>query len=834
MTLTMNEKSITKTQNTTTNLSRFTQYELQQKKEAFKATFKKKVEEVSGKKFEVSLPLHNYRALAEMIMEHVNSGLADSNLKYTKHEEREIHFFSIEFLIGQMMRNYIINLGWDDFIYEALDELGIDFESLQVMEHDPALGNGGLGRLMACFLDSGASMGLPIFGNGIRYKYGLFEQKILNNEQVEIADNWLKNGYPFEQAQHDEAVVVKYGGHVQQEMVGDKMVFIHKDYSPILAVPYEIPIQGYHNDTTNYLRLWNAEPVDDFDLTTFNNGNYLQAIERQSEAAAISHILYPSDSGFDGKLLRLKQEYFFVSAGLKHLVSRYKRHHHGSIAHFEEKTCVHINDTHPALCVPELMRILIDEEGLGWDEAWKITTRTLTFTNHTVLPEALEKWPVYMMKDLLPRIFMIIKEIDRRFMEEMNHLYPHFEARNYAMSIIKEDQVHMANLAIIGSSSVNGVAALHSKILREHTFKNYYEVYPHKFNSVTNGVTPRRFMFGNNPKLIDLISDTIGDDFKKSNNLNALKDLEAFEDNAEFQSKIEDIKLENKKRLAEHIAHTQGIHINPYSIFDIQVKRIHEYKRQQLNALHIMHCYNMLKDNPNMDWVPRTFIIAGKAAPSYAFAKEVIRLINTLATKINNDPRMKDRLSVVFMPNFNVSVAEIIYPAAEVSEQISTAGKEASGTGNMKFMMNGAITIGTMDGANVEISQNVGLDNIFTFGLSDITVANYQRNGGYHSIDYFNKDERIQRVLKQLIDENYMETNVFHSIYDSLLIHNDQYFVLADFDDYTKTQHNLSMEYLNRNKWNRMSIHNIANSGFFSSDRSIRDYQKRIWKTYKD
>ncbi len=815
-------------------VKQLTKKELQQKKDNFKATFKKKVEEVSGKKFEVSLPLHNYRALAEIIMEHVNSGLAESNLRYTKHEDREIHFFSIEFLIGQMMRNYIINLGWDNFVYDALSELGIDFDDLQALEHDPALGNGGLGRLMACFLDSGASMGLPVFGNGIRYKYGLFEQKILNNEQVEVADNWLKNGYPFEHAKPEEAVIVKYGGYVQQETVGNKQVFIQKDYSPVLAVPYEIPVQGYHNDTTNYLRLWNAETVDDFDLVTFNNGNHLQAIERQSEAAAISHILYPSDSGFDGKLLRLKQEYFFVSAGLKHLVSRFKRHHNGSIEQFEEKTCIHINDTHPALCVPELMRILIDEEGLGWDDAWAVTTKTLTFTNHTVLPEALEKWPVDMMQNLLPRIYMIIHEIDKRFVEEMNRHYPHHEARNYAMSVIQGGQVHMANLAIIGSSSVNGVAALHSKILREHTFKNYYEVYPHKFNSVTNGVTPRRFMFGNNPKLIELISDTIGEDFKRATNLTALKALEAYEDDTEFQKKVEDIKLQNKKRLAEHIAKTQGIQINPHSIFDIQVKRIHEYKRQQLNALHIMHCYNMLKDNPNMAWVPRTFIIAGKAAPSYAFAKEVIRLINTLSAKINNDPDMKDKLSVVFIPNFNVSVAEIIYPAAEVSEQISTAGKEASGTGNMKFMMNGAVTIGTMDGANVEISQNVGLDNIFTFGLSDIAVANYQQNDGYHSIDYFNNDERIQRVLKQLIDESYLETYGFHSIYDSLLIHNDQYFVLADFDDYVKTQQCLSKEYLNRNKWNRMSIHNIANSGFFSSDRSIRDYQKRIWKTYKE
>ena len=797
-------------------------------KEKFKADFIKKVEEVSGEDFSESTPQHQYQALAELVMETITSEWAANNARLHKMEEKQIYFFSIEFLIGRLLKSYINNLGWDQIVPEVLTDLGLDYEKIQAEEHDPALGNGGLGRLMACFLDSTAAMGFPGHGNGIRYKYGLFEQKILNNEQVEVADNWLKNGYPFEIAKPDKSVVVKYKGNVRTEMVGDKLTFIHENYEPVLAVPYDVPIPGYHNNTVNSLRLWSAQPVDDFDLSTFNEGHFLKAMQRKSEAESISQILYPNDNGFEGKQLRLKQEYFFVCAGLKRIVRRYKKFNNGSMDGFSDKICIHINDTHPALCVPELMRILIDEEHYDWDAAWDMTVKSISFTNHTVLPEALEKWPISMVSELLPRVYQIIEEINRRFVEEMNTRYPDQTARNHNISILKDGQVHMAHLSIIGSHSVNGVAELHSKILREETFKDFYAVYPERFHSVTNGVTPRRFLMGSNPDLKDLITDTIGDSWTQANRLSDLKALEAYAEDAAFTKKLAAVKRGNKERLAAYIKETQGIVLNPDSIFDIQVKRIHEYKRQLLNALHVLYLYNKLKADPNQDMVPKTFIFAGKAAPSYYYAKEVIRLINVIADKINHDPITKDKLRVVFIPNFNVSVAEIIYPAAEISEQISTAGKEASGTGNMKFMMNGAITLGTMDGANVEIAEVVGHDNIFTFGLSDIEVAGYYANGGYHSLEVYESDPRIRTVLGQLVDGSLGHS--FQTIYDSLLIHNDRYFVLKDFASYADIQAVSSDVYRDQRSWLKMSTINIANSGIFSSDRSIADYQKRIWK----
>ncbi len=698
------------------------------------------------------------------------------------------------------------------------------------MEKDPVLGNGGLGRLMACFLDSTAAMGFPGHGNGIRYKYGLFEQKIVNNEQVEVADNWLKNGdYPFEIRNKEKGVVVKYGGEVVTTEVEGKTVFLQKNYEPILAVPYDIPVQGFHNNTVNSLRLWSAEPVEEFDLETFNQGQFLKAVQRKSDAEAISQILYPSDAGFEGRLLRLKQEYFFVAAGLKRIIRRYKKQHDGSVEGFQDHIIIHINDTHPAMAVPELMRLLMDEEGLGWDEAWKITTETITFTNHTVLPEALEKWPIDMMKKLLPRVYQIIEEINRRFLVETNQKYPNDEARNYSCSILQDGDVHMANLSIIGSHSVNGVAALHSKILREETFRGFYELMPEKFTNVTNGVTQRRFMFSANPKLRTLINDKIGTEWNEACEMEKLEQLVQFKDDEDFLDAMSAVKLENKERLAKYIEKTQDLKINPNSIFDIQVKRIHEYKRQLLNILHVMHLYNSLKENPDQEFVPKTFIFAGKSAPSYLYAKEVIRLINTVAEKINSDPDMKDRLNVVFLPNFNVSLAEIVYPAAEISEQISTAGKEASGTGNMKFMMNGAVTLGTLDGANIEILENVGDDNMYTFGITDKQVYEYTHNGGYRSFDYYEQDERIRKVLNQLIDGTY-GGQPFTMIYDSLLLHNDSYFVLRDFADYARAQEEISSAYKDRKKWQQMSIENIAHSGVFSSDRSIEDYKNNVWK----
>lgn len=799
-------------------------------KASFKKAFIKKVEEVSGEDFSESTTQHQYEALSELVMEEITAEWAANNSRLHKMEEKQIYFFSIEFLIGRLLKAYINNLGWDDVVPEVLRELGLNYEAIQAKEHDPALGNGGLGRLMACFLDSTAAMGFPGHGNGIRYKFGLFEQKIINSEQVEVADNWLKNGYPFEIAKPDKSVVVKYKGNVRTEMVNGKLVFIHENYEPVLAVPYDVPVQGYHNKTVNSLRLWSAQPVEDFDLSTFNQGHFLKAMQRRSEAEAISQILYPNDNGFEGKQLRLKQEYFFVCAGLKRIVRRYKKFNHGSMDGFADKICIHINDTHPALCVPELMRILIDEEIYEWDKAWDMTVKSISFTNHTVLPEALEKWPIDMVKELLPRVYQIIEEINRRFVNDMNWFYPDQEARNYAISILKDGQVHMAHLAIIGSHSVNGVAELHSKILREETFKDFYAVFPERFHSVTNGVTPRRFLMGSNPQLKTLLNETIGDSWTMPNKLSSLEALLPYAADAAFCEKLGAVKHGNKARLAAYIKKSQGIRLNPDSIFDIQVKRIHEYKRQLLNALHIMYLYNALRADPNMDFVPKTYIFAGKAAPSYYYAKEVIRLINVIADKVNNDSAVNDRLKVVFVPNFNVSSAEMIYPAAEISEQISTAGKEASGTGNMKFMMNGAVTLGTMDGANVEIAEAVGMDNIFTFGLSDVEVANYNAHGGYRSLDIYESDPRVQEVLEQLINGFFSKTSTFQSIYDSLLIHNDTYFVLKDFASYADIQSTSSAVYRDQKRWLQMSAVNIAHSGMFSSDRSIADYQREIWK----
>jgi starch phosphorylase len=807
----------------------FQQTENKMTKEKFKKEFKKKVEELSSEKLENSTTKFQYEALAQMVMENITPTWAENRRVNRINTDKQIYFFSIEFLIGRLLRLYINNLGWEDIVPEALEEMGLDYDKILAREHDPALGNGGLGRLMACFLDSAAALDFPAHGNGIRYKYGLFQQKIVNHEQVEVADNWLKHGYPFEIRQPEKSVVVKYGGNVRTEMVNGKLTFIHENYEPVLAVPYDVPISGYHNKTVNSLRLWDAQPVEDFDLSAFNEGHFLKAVQSKSQAESISQVLYPSDHGFEGQLLRLKQEYFFVCAGLKRIVRRYKKQHQGSLDGFSDKICIHINDTHPAMCVPEFMRILVDEENYGWDEAWDMTVKSMSFTNHTVLPEALEKWPVDMMQNLLPRIYMIIEEINRRFLEEMNGKYPNEEARNYNISIIKDGQVHMAHLAIIGSHSVNGVAELHSKILREETFKDFYAVYPERFHNVTNGVSQRRFMMAANKELKDLICDTIGDKWTQPGQMEALKELEKYASNSDFQKQLLGVKYHNKERLAKYIKEHQDITVNPHSIFDIQVKRIHEYKRQLLNALHIMHVYNQLRSNPNADFVPKTYIFAGKAAPSYYFAKQVIKLINVIADKINHDPLTKDKLSVVFIPNFNVSSAELIYPAAEISEQISTAGKEASGTGNMKFMMNGAITLGTMDGANIEIAEHVGMDNIYTFGLSAEEVANYNHNGGYHSVDVLQQNPNLQKVMNQLIDGS-LGGDTFHTIYDALVLNNDTYFVLKDFASYCDIQDQSSRDYLNHHSWQKKSIINIANSGIFSSDRSIADYRRDIWK----
>ncbi len=801
-----------------------------QLKERIKNDFIREVEEITNHDFEQgSEVVQQYRALANIVMDEINKDWTVAQKQYNKLEDKQVYFFSIEFLIGRLLRLYINDLGWGEVVPEVLEELGLDYEAIQAAEDDPALGNGGLGRLMACFLDSTASMDFPGHGNGIRYKYGLFEQKILNNEQVEVADNWLRNGsYPFEVEKRDKSVIVKFGGDVEMVNVDGKTNYIQKNYTPILAVPYDIPIPGWENDTVNSLRLWSAEPAEDFDLETFNSGNFVQAMQNRSDAESISQILYPSDAGFEGKLLRLKQEYFFTAAGIKRIVRRYKKQNNGSLDGFEDKIVIHINDTHPALAVPELMRILVDEEGYGWDEAWDITTKTLTFTNHTVLPEALERWPIEMVKSLLPRIYMIIEEINRRFVNELNEKYPDREDRNYRISILKDGDVHMANLAIIGSHSVNGVAELHSKILRTDTFKEFYEVMPEKFTNVTNGVSQRRFLMSANPELKKAITEAIGPEWEEAGEMTKIQELANHVDDEKLLKKLHEIKHRNKEKLAKYVKDELGIEINPDSIFDIQVKRIHEYKRQLLNALHIMYLYNKIKENPNIDMVPITFFLAGKAAPSYVYAKEVIKLINHIAQMVNNDNDVNDKLKVVFVPNFNVSSAEIIYPAAEVSEQISTAGKEASGTSNMKFMMNGAVTLGTMDGANIEIRDVVGDDNMFIFGLTEGEVQNFNENGGYNSFEIYQNDPRVRKVLDQLVDGTLGDN--FRTIYDSLLLGRDPYFVLKDFDSYVNAHERIDQAYRDQDNWNKMSLMNTANSGIFSSDRSIDDYKKNVWK----
>ncbi|MBU4440819.1 MAG: glycogen/starch/alpha-glucan phosphorylase, partial [Firmicutes bacterium] len=748
---------------------------------------------------------------------------------YDEIPHKRVYLFSIEFLIGRLLKSYINSLGMEDIVKPALDELGLDYVTILNQETDPGLGNGGLGRLMACFLESSATLGLPFHGNGIHYKHGLFEQKIINGEQVEVADNWLRHGYPFEIRKPNEAVVVKFYGNLHSEKINGVLTFVYEDYEPILAVPYDIPLKGYHNKTVNSLRLWSAEPIEEFDLPSFNQGQFIDAVRHKSEAEAITQILYPNDNKFDGKQLRLKQEYFFVCAGLKRIITRFKRYNNNCLDEFADKICIHINDTHPALCGPEMMRIFMDEEGLSWDDAWKLTVNSLTFTNHTVLPEALEKWPIDMLKFLLPRIYMIIEEINRQFLEDLRNKSGLNELQIDSLSIIQDDQINMANLAIVCSHSVNGVAELHSKILKEETFNGYYKLFPERFHSVTNGVTPRRFLINSNTGLRDLITESIGTDW--INNLFALENLISFKNDASFAERFNQIKLENKIHLANYIKKHNQIIVNPDSIFDIQVKRIHEYKRQLLNALHILHLYNHLKANPNEEIVPRTFIFAGKAAPGYYFAKEIIKLINAIANLVNHDNDIRDQIKVVFLANFNVSLGEIIYPAANISEQISTAGKEASGTGNMKFMMNGAITLGTMDGANIEIHEAVGEDNIITFGLSSDEVAYYEKNGGYSSIEIYESDHRIQKIMHQLINGTFGHLYNFQSVYDSLLLYNDTYFILKDFDSYGKAQNRINDLFKDKNKSFNMSLNNVAYSGLFSSDRAILDYQKNIWKT---
>jgi starch phosphorylase len=773
-----------------------------------------------------------YVVLASMICEEIYEKWGITNDYYLKTGARQVYYFSLEFLLGKFLESNLIYLGAEDICREGLAELGIELDELIRCEPDPALGNGGLGRLAACFLDSLASMGLPGHGNGIRYKYGLFRQQIVDGYQVELPDNWLNQRNPWEMRKPDKAVLVKLNGHIRTEFDEDGNAhFTHEDFLPVLAVPYDMPIAGYKNNTVNTLRLWSAESVDNsFDFASFSRGDYVNAVSGKYSVEAISEVLYPDDSNYTNRLLRLKQQYFFVSAGVQSIVRRFKLKQH-DLELLPERIAIHINDTHPALTVPELMRILIDEEDFGWDEAWDITCRTVAYTNHTIMPEALETWPIDLFWELLPRIYMIVEEINRRLLLNLNEKYPDDPGKVTRMAIIGDGAVRMANLAVVGSFSVNGVAAVHTELLKNVVMKDFYDYYPEKFNNKTNGITHRRWLIKSNPRLADAISDFIGDNW--ITNPVELENLKDFADDPSMQERIAHIKRTGKILLAKYIRDTQGVSVDPDSIFDVQIKRIHAYKRQLLNALHIQHLYNILSDDPNADVAPRTFIFAGKAAPSYYYAKAIIKYINELARLVEKDERIRDKLRVVFLENYNVSLAEIIFPASDVSEQISTASKEASGTGNMKFMMNGAVTVGTNDGANIEIRELVGDDNFILFGLSVDEVLAYYANGGYNSREVYESDPNVKRLIDQIHSGAlfpYTAVDDFAAITRSLLDYNDEFFVLRDFDDYARAQARIDELYKQRALWRSMSIKNIALSGHFSSDNTIDQYAKHIWR----
>ena len=771
-----------------------------------------------------------YSAIASMVREHIAEAWVSTNNRYLKKKAKQVYYFSLEFLVGKFLEQNLLYIGALDVCKEGLKGLGMSFDEIVAMEPEAGLGNGGLGRLAACFLDSMASLSIPGHGCGIRYKYGLFNQKIMDGYQVELPDNWLREANAWEIRKPEKAVVVKFGGEVKVYEDEGRLAVRHENYQPVLAVPYDTPVVGDQACTVNTLRLWSAETIsNEFDFSSFSQGNYMEAVSYKYSVEAISEVLYPDDSNYANKVLRLKQQYFFVSAGLMSIVRRYKKKIK-SLCEIPEYITVHINDTHPALAVAELMRILMDEEGFGWDEAWDVTTRTIAYTNHTIMPEALEKWPIDTFRELLPRIWTIVDEINKRFCRQLWAAYPGDWGRIADMAIIGDGYVRMAHLAVAGSFSVNGVAAVHTELLKHDVLRLFYEFCPDKFNNKTNGITHRRWLSKANPSCAKLITDTTKADWTGDTSLMAK--FAGFKDDKAVQDKLECIKRANKQRLSDYIMAHTGVAVDPGSIFDVQVKRIHAYKRQLLNVLHIMHLYNEILDDPDVDIAPRTFIIGGKAAPSYYFAKGVIKLINSVASMVNSDRRVKDRLKVIFLENYCVSVAELIFPASDVSEQISTASKEASGTGNMKFMMNGAVTVGTMDGANIEIREKVGDENFITFGLSVAEVLEYYRNRTYVSNDVYAADERLRRAVDQLTNGYFSSVprDEFLNIRRSLIEYNDEFFVLKDFDAYVKAQKVVEELYRDRKRWLAMSAVNIAMSGAFSSDNTIRQYASEIWK----
>ena len=803
-------------------------------KEEFKKSVKENVKFLYRKTLEEATQEQIFQAVSYTVKDVIIDNWLKSQKAYEKQDPKIVYYMSMEFLMGRALGNNLINLGAYGEVKEALEELGLDINCIEDQEPDPALGNGGLGRLAACFLDSLATLNYCAYGCGIRYRYGMFKQEIRDGYQIEVPDNWLKNGYPFELRRPEYAKEVHFGGYVRVEWdpVKNENKFIHEGYQAVKAVPYDMPITGYNNDVVNTLRIWDAEPIVDFNLDSFDKGDYHNAVEQENLARTIVEVLYPNDNHMAGKELRLKQQYFFVSASLQAAIAKYKKTH-DDITKLHEKVVFQMNDTHPTVAVAELMRILIDEEGLGWDQAWDITTKCCAYTNHTIMSEALEKWPIELFSRLLPRVYQIIEEINRRFVEEIQRRYPGNQEKVRKMAIIYDGQVKMAHLAIAAGYSVNGVARLHTEILKNQELKDFYEMMPEKFNNKTNGITQRRFLAHGNPLLADWVTDKIGPDW--ITDLSQLSKLKVYADDEKALQEFMTIKFKNKERLAKYILEHNGVEVDPHSIFDIQVKRLHEYKRQLLNILHVIYLYNQIKAHPEMDFYPRTFIFGAKASAAYARAKKIIKLINCVADVVNNDASINGKLKVVFIENYRVSNAEIIFAAADVSEQISTASKEASGTGNMKFMLNGAPTLGTMDGANVEIVQEVGEENAFIFGMSSDQIINYENNGGYDPDFIYNTDPEIRQVLMQLINGTFSsDTEMFRDIYNSLLDkHNmprpDQYFILGDFRSYAEAQKRVEEAYKDEKRWAKMALLNTACSGKFTSDRTIQEYVDDIW-----
>ena len=803
-------------------------------KEEFKKNVKENVKFLYRKTLEEATQEQIFQAVSYTVKDVIIDNWLKSQKAYEKQDPKIVYYMSMEFLMGRALGNNLINLGAYGEVKEALEELGLDINCIEDQEPDPALGNGGLGRLAACFLDSLATLNYCAYGCGIRYRYGMFKQEIRDGYQVEAPDNWLKNGYPFELRRPEYAKEVHFGGYVRVEWdpVKNENKFIHEGYQAVKAVPYDMPITGYNNDVVNTLRIWDAEPIVDFNLDSFDKGDYHNAVEQENLARTIVEVLYPNDNHMAGKELRLKQQYFFVSASLQAAIAKYKKTH-DDITKLHEKVVFQMNDTHPTVAVAELMRILIDEEGLGWDQAWDITTKCCAYTNHTIMSEALEKWPIELFSRLLPRVYQIIEEINRRFILEIQQKYPGNFEKVKKMAIIYDGQVKMAHLAIVAGYSVNGVARLHTEILKNQELKDFYEMMPEKFNNKTNGITQRRFLAHGNPLLADWVTDKIGPDW--ITDLSQLSKLKVYADDEKALQEFMTIKFKNKERLAKYILEHNGVEVDPHSIFDIQVKRLHEYKRQLLNILHVIYLYNQIKAHPEMDFYPRTFIFGAKASAAYARAKKIIKLINCVADVVNNDASINGKLKVVFIENYRVSNAEIIFAAADVSEQISTASKEASGTGNMKFMLNGAPTLGTMDGANVEIVQEVGEENAFIFGMSSDQIINYENNGGYDPDFIYNTDPEIRQVLMQLINGTFSsDTEMFRDIYNSLLDKRnmprpDQYFILGDFRSYAEVQKRVEAAYKDEKRWAKMALLNTACSGKFTSDRTIQEYVDDIW-----